>query len=58
MKAIDLIRAAMQQSEQGTAALVTDMRDDALTPATPGGKGGDGNHTLWPWATWRTSTGQ
>ena len=47
MKAIELIRWAMELTEQGTAALVEDMRDAALTPSTPGGKGGDGNHSLW-----------
>jgi len=47
MKAIELVRWAMQMSEQGTAALVADMRDEAMTCATPGAKGGDGNHPVW-----------
>ena len=47
MKAIDLIRWAMQSTEAGTASIVADMRDAAMTRATPGGRGGDGNHTLW-----------
>jgi len=47
MKAIDLVRWAMQMSERGTAALVADMREAPLTFATPGAKGGDGNHHVW-----------
>ena len=43
MKSIDLIRWAMQMTEQGTAALVADMRDAALTQPTSRG----GNHPLW-----------
>ena len=43
MKAIDLIRWAMQMTEQGTAALVADMRNAALTQPTSRG----GNHPLW-----------
>ena len=42
MKTIDLIRWAMQLSDQGTARLVADMREAAMTEPTPGG-----NHTLW-----------
>jgi hypothetical protein len=42
MKAIDLIRFAMKLTDEGTARLVADMRDAALTRP-----GGDGNHTLW-----------
>src|SRR5687767_9940044 len=42
MKAIDLIRWAMQLTEQGTAAIVADLRDAPLTQPTPGAKGGDG----------------
>jgi uncharacterized damage-inducible protein DinB len=47
VKAVQLIRWAMQMSEQGTAALVADMRDAPLTFTTPGAKGGDGNYPLW-----------
>ena len=47
MKAIDLIRWAMQMTDEATAALVADMRDAPLTQSTPGAKGGDGNHPLW-----------
>jgi hypothetical protein len=47
MKAVELIRWAMQLTEEGTARLAADMRDAALTRSSPGGKGGDGNHTLW-----------
>ena len=43
MKAIELIRWAMQMTEQGTTALVADMRDAALTQPTSRG----GNHPLW-----------
>ena len=42
MKAIELIRWALTLTDEGMARLVSDMRDEALTPATPGG-----NHTLW-----------
>lgn len=47
MQAIELIRWAMQLTDAGVARLVADMGDAALTPSTPGAKGGDGNHTLW-----------
>lgn len=47
MKAIDLIRWAMEFTGKGTEAIVADMRDACLTPSTPGAAGGDGNHTLW-----------
>jgi len=42
MQATDLIRFAMNLSEQGTAALVADMGDAALTRSTP-----NGNHAVW-----------
>ena len=45
MKAVDLIRFAMQLTDQGTTQLVADMRDAALTK--PVGNGTNGNHTLW-----------
>ena len=47
MKAIELIRWAMQLSERGTAAIVEGMGRHALVRSTPGAKGGDGNHALW-----------
>jgi len=47
MKAIDLVRWAMQMTDAGTARVIEGMRAHALTPSTPGGKGGDGNHALW-----------
>jgi hypothetical protein len=47
MKAIDLFRWALELTQQATARIVADMRDAPLTPSTPGGKGGDGNHPLW-----------
>jgi hypothetical protein len=43
MKAIDLIRWAMQMTEEGTAAIVAELRDAPLTQPTPTG----GNHPLW-----------
>lgn len=43
MKAIDVIRNAMQFSDQATLSLIEDMRDAALTQPTPRG----GNHPLW-----------
>ena len=43
MKAIDLIRHAMQVSDKATLQLIEDMRDSAVTQPTPGG----GNHPLW-----------
>ena len=47
MKAIDIIRGALLATEQGTAALVEDMRDAALVQ--PGVRDGKpvGNHALW-----------
>jgi uncharacterized damage-inducible protein DinB len=43
MKAIDVIRNAMQFADQSTLSLIEDMRDAALTQPTPRG----GNHPLW-----------
>src|SRR5258706_4193808 len=47
MNSIDLIRWALQLSDGLTARLVADMRNAPMTPSTPGGKGGDGNHAIW-----------
>jgi hypothetical protein len=46
MKAIDLVRWALEATDQFTARLVEDMRDAALTQPMPG-KGNGGNHALW-----------
>ena len=43
MNAIDVIRWALQASNEGTNALIADMRDAALTAPTSAG----GNHPLW-----------
>lgn len=43
MKAIDVIRNAMEVSDRNTLSLIEDMRDAALTQPTPRG----GNHPLW-----------
>lgn len=43
MKAIDLIKMALQSSDQFTTQLIEDMRDAPLTQPTPHG----GNHPLW-----------
>jgi DinB superfamily len=43
MKAIDMIRWALQMTDESTAKLVADMRDESMTRPTPGG----GNHALW-----------
>src|SRR5438045_2892019 len=43
MKAIDVIRSAMQTCERSTMQLIEDMRDAHLTQPTPRG----GNHPLW-----------
>ena len=47
MQAIDLLRWALQSTEQGFLALVEDLRATPMTPSTPGGKRGDGNHAVW-----------
>jgi hypothetical protein len=47
VNSIDLIRWALQLSDGLTARLVSDMRSAPMTPSTPGGKGGDGNHSIW-----------
>src|SRR5688572_13592990 len=47
MNRIELIRWALQMTDGATAQLVEGLRDVPLTPSTPGGKGGDGNHALW-----------
>lgn len=43
MKAIDVIRAAMQFSDKAVLELIEDMRDEPFTQPTPRG----GNHPLW-----------
>src|SRR5947207_12259589 len=43
MKAIDVIRTAMQTSDQSIMMLLDDLRDAPLTAPTPCG----GNHPLW-----------
>ena len=43
MKAIDVIRTALQVSDQAFTRLAEDMRDAPLTSPTPRG----GNHPLW-----------
>ena len=47
MQAIELIRWAMQLTDQATARIVGDLREHPLTCSTPGGKAGDGNHAIW-----------
>ena len=47
MKAIELIRWAMELTDEGTARIVADLRENPLTKNTPGGKAGDGNHAIW-----------
>lgn len=47
MQAIDLLRWALPFTEQGFLALVEDLRTTPMTPSTPGGKRGDGNHAIW-----------
>ena len=42
MKAIELVRWAMQMTDQAVDNIVKDMKDHAMTPSTPGG-----NHPLW-----------
>ena len=43
MKAIDLIRQALQICDRAVIGLAEDMRDSPLTQPTPRG----GNHPLW-----------
>jgi hypothetical protein len=43
MKAIDVIRGALETSDRATLQLVEDMKDAPLTQPTPRG----GNHPLW-----------
>lgn len=43
MKSIDLIRWALQMTDEGTANLVKELRDAPLTQPTPRG----GNHPIW-----------
>jgi hypothetical protein len=47
MKGLELIRWALQFTQQGTQAIADGMREHALTRPTPGAPGGDGNHALW-----------
>lgn len=47
MRAIDIIRAALQMTDESTAALAADMRNAPLTrPIQQGGRT-SGNHPLW-----------
>ncbi len=43
MKAIDLVRGALEMTHRGTLAMVADMADAAMTRPTSAG----GNHPLW-----------
>lgn len=47
MKAIDLIRWALQASDEGVNALVQDMREAPLTRPIVGSGHPSGNHPLW-----------
>lgn len=47
MQAIDLLRWALESTEQGFLALVEDLRSTPMTPSTPGAVRGDGNHAVW-----------
>jgi len=47
MKAIELIQFSLQMTEGLTTRFADSLRGHALTPATPGGKCGDGNHAIW-----------
>jgi hypothetical protein len=47
MKAIELIRFALQMAEGVTSLFVKDLRDNPMLTSTPGGKSGDGNHAIW-----------
>ena len=57
MKAMELVRWALQLSDEGTAGLVEAMRETPMTPSTPGGKAGDGNHSIWTLGQLRASFG-
>jgi hypothetical protein len=47
LKAIDLIRSALQMTDLGTAALVVDMREAPLTQPVVRNGQPTGNHPLW-----------
>lgn len=47
MNAIEVIRLSLQFAQKVTLDSVGDMREDALRFATPGAKGGHGNHVVW-----------
>jgi DinB family protein len=46
MNRMELIRWAMQMTDQGTRRIVDDMRESALLQPMPG-KGNGGNHAMW-----------
>lgn len=46
MNRIDLIRWAMEMTDQSTARIVEDLRSSALLQPMPG-KGNGGNHAMW-----------
>ena len=46
MKRMELIRWAMQMTDQATDRIVSDVRDNALLQPMPG-KGNGGNHAMW-----------
>jgi len=47
MKAMELIRFALQMTDGGIREMVKDLHGDPLVLPTAGGKSGDGNHPLW-----------
>ena len=47
MTRLELIRWALQLTDDATKRIVQDLRDAPLTQPTPGAKGGGGNHPLW-----------
>jgi hypothetical protein len=47
MKAIDVIRMALQMTDESTAALAADMRDAPLTRPISRDGNSSGNHPLW-----------
>lgn len=47
MKAIDVIRWALDTTDEGFKPLVCGMGDAALTRRTEGTRGGGGNRPLW-----------
>ncbi len=47
MQATELLKFALEFTDEGIKGVLAGMDNAAMTPSTPGAQGGDGNHALW-----------